>query len=76
MNWSKSRLLIVVKWSKFALKKNSVCQKHYKIRVSVLIFINWSKLAFVLDPKLEPVSGPYLDQLITIKHGNVLLFGF
>ena len=37
------------------------------MRTQILIVIDWSKLAFILDPKLGPVNNPYLDQLITIN---------
>ena len=77
--------LIVINWSKFVFFKTllvkdtinigvsaHVCIQ--KLRAQILIVINCSKLALFWDPKLGPVNNPYMDQLITIKNGDVLLF--
>ena len=47
-----------------------------QLRAQILVVINGSRLAFILDPKLGPVNNPYLDQLITIKNGLSFLFFF
>ena len=48
--------------------------KFRKLRAQIFKVINWSKLAFFLDPQLVPVNNFDLDQLITLKNGIFLLF--